>query len=703
MMITVAYAETLPKRILVILVGVCLCQGTFALEELSDDRLAETTGEGIAILPQNTYMVFRGSGSNETVDQILTDRSHDLGYINYIPVGPLSMTAADTNRNGKVDSDDLAVGKADLYLYGLAISKSDNDTNTRIASSQSAAAISSWGTVVNPWIFKVSTDQSVPNFGESNCNGPSDITCQLTYLALEAPLYEVGEKDPEGIDAYKLKLGLWSDIFVRNPNRINGEADQFQYGNSNGHIGTSIDSSRANRLRLQGIWNNFSLNGSRIQLFQTLGGATSNGGMSPFYNNTLGFSGVIRLNSGDASNLKATYSSSDPEVINRSANIYSTTYTGTPHENPTAEEKYRFRAIGLTVNASGSWTAPNDSAMENVLRFSTKESGSGQNYLSTPALHGGNAPTFDPNEGLFLYNPNINLVLGGASQPLIVGSDGKNFSLEIARIPNKPEVYKRIYTNYDDINPLTNGGYYGSTCNVYQCGGNISLGGKLYQGTSASHSSISIGTTIYNSNTNTLEAFKGNTNQDAIGVSFGKLPTGTTNLTSSNSYYQMQYQVREISPYTVNVSCGWFCTRTETRNDRWKYAVGIDSNGNINSWADGGDAGKGEGGIRFDSKGAVWINVAQITTGYNAQDYAVYESDTRPQFANPFVVSSTPNALAALPGVQYNNGTWTTNQPPSGDINHYRINSQKLVPNNFGSVVIDGLLIQHLKLTTKGL
>ncbi len=34
---------------------------------------------------------------SETTNQILTDRTKDTGYINYVPVGPLSMTAADTN------------------------------------------------------------------------------------------------------------------------------------------------------------------------------------------------------------------------------------------------------------------------------------------------------------------------------------------------------------------------------------------------------------------------------------------------------------------------------------------------------------------------------------------------------------------------------------------------------------------------------
>ncbi|MGS5637269.1 hypothetical protein ACVESX_13505, partial [Acinetobacter baumannii] len=268
-MTTLNYTVRFQKTVLASLIGFCISQPSFALEELSDAGLSETTGEGIAILPQNTYMVFRGAGANETTNQILTDRTKDTGYINYVPVGPLSMTSADTNKNGTIDSGDRAVGKADIYLYGLALSKSDNNTNTRIAPTE-AAAISSWGTAVNPWIFKVATENLVPNFTTTNCTGATDPTCQVTYLALEAPLYEMGTKDAAGLDAYKLKLGLWSDIFVRNPNKINGAADQFNYGDSNGLIGTSTDASRANRLRLQGIWNNFSLNGSRLQVFQTL-------------------------------------------------------------------------------------------------------------------------------------------------------------------------------------------------------------------------------------------------------------------------------------------------------------------------------------------------------------------------------------------------------------------------------------------------
>ncbi len=47
------------------------------------------------------------------------------------------------------------------------------------------------------------------------------------------------------------------------------------------------------------------------------------------------------------------------------------------------------------ATSTGSWTAPTDSAMNNVLRLSTRESGTGQGNLITPAINGGLAPTFE--------------------------------------------------------------------------------------------------------------------------------------------------------------------------------------------------------------------------------------------------------------------------------------------------------------------
>lgn len=453
-MTTLNYTVRFQKTVLASFIGLFLSQSSFALEELSDAGLSETTGEGIAILPQNTFMVFRGAGPNESVNQIITYRSKDTGYINYVPVGPLSVAAADTSGNGTVGPEDRAVGKADIFLYGLALSKSDGDANSRIANTSAAAAISSWGTGANPWIFKVKTATNVPNFSTTDSG-----VYPVTYLSLEAPLYQPLIDGAEGADAYNLKLGLWADAFVRIPNVVattNGSLAQFQYGNSNGLIGTSIETTRANRLRLQGILNGFSLNGSQISLFQTLGGATTAGGMSPFYNNTLGMSGLVRLNTGDSKNTSivtenvtsqtqtyATSSNNGWQTVHAGANsTLSTNTTGDCGNSGTGSfstlrgcryyVENRTRTDTKTSNKTR--IAFNDTSK--VLRFSTREtsdSPNASNNLYTPAFDsaGAVAPKFADSEGLYLYNPNINLVLGNLYQPLILGSDGKNFSIEM--------------------------------------------------------------------------------------------------------------------------------------------------------------------------------------------------------------------------------------------------------------------------------
>src|SRR5690606_24778063 len=132
----------------------------------------------------------------------------------------------------------------------------------------------------------------------------------------------------------------------------------------------------------------------------------------------------------------------------------------------------------------------------------------------TPALvQGALAPIFNPNEGLYLYSPNINLVLGNMNQPFVFGSEGNNIILEITRIPNVPEIYHSIYQNYKNKNFKDTDPTYntvngineylgdslaqGSTCNVYTCGNEFITTTNptpQYQGRNATHSSISIGT-----------------------------------------------------------------------------------------------------------------------------------------------------------------------------------------------------------------
>ncbi|MEW7965291.1 hypothetical protein AB0858_11695, partial [Acinetobacter baumannii] len=313
----------------------------------------------------------------------------------------------------------------------LALSKSDGDANSRIANTATAAAISSWGTGANPWVFKVKTSNNVPNFSTTDSG-----FYPVTYLSLEAPLYQPTIDGAEGADAYNLKLGLWLDAFVRNPNIVattDGSLAQFQYGDSNGLIGTSIDTNRANRLRLQAVLNGFSLNGSQISMFQTLGGATTTGGMSPFYNNTLGMSGLVRLNTGDSKNTSIvtenvtsqtqTYASSTNngwQTVHAGANsTLSTSSSGDCGNSGTGSfstsrgcryyVENRTRTDTKTSNKTR--IAFNDTSK--VIRLSTREtsdSPNASNNLYTPALDSTSAvaPKFADREGLYLYNPNIN-------------------------------------------------------------------------------------------------------------------------------------------------------------------------------------------------------------------------------------------------------------------------------------------------------
>ena len=52
-MTQLSYTVKFSKTVLAFLVGSLLNQTAFALEALSDDSLGDTTGEGIAFLPEN--------------------------------------------------------------------------------------------------------------------------------------------------------------------------------------------------------------------------------------------------------------------------------------------------------------------------------------------------------------------------------------------------------------------------------------------------------------------------------------------------------------------------------------------------------------------------------------------------------------------------------------------------------------------------
>ncbi len=733
-MTTLNYTVKFHKTVLASFIGLCISQSCFALEAMSDEKLGDTTGEGIALLPQHTYMVFRGVGPNEDKSQLL-DRTKDIGYINYVPVGPLSQTAADTNKKNGIDSEDLAVGKADIFLYGLALSKANdadpNDANERVGMIKDASgkptsinAIRSWGTASNPWILKVANAPDVPTFTPDPVGGKNTDKADVAYLSFEAPAFETGVLDAAGSDAYKLKLGMWADAFVRNPNKAEGDAGQFVYGTNNGLVGnvngTDADGTRANRIRLQAIWNNFSLNGSKIQLFQTLNGATTSGGMSPFYNNTLGLAGVIRLNSGTADTLRLTGSASVAsassnttwETIHSGQNsILSPTATaasgncgnGTGAASNSGTGCQYIVQKGTKVDTktlSASTWKVTDGYQNRVLRLSTQET-TDTDKLYTPALDttvGAKAPTFAKNEGVFIYNLNTNLVLGSLYQPLILGSDGKNFSLEIARIPNKESIYKKIYTNYDNYNTATNGGYFGSTCNVYQCGNNGLAG---YQGNNATHSSISIGSVGSSDGGKTLQAYTG---ADSLGITFGNIVnTDAVTTTATSTGYQFAQRQIATSTWIQNSKCtstGTFgctgVTNTSGTLTQWQYNQSGNFVNSVLGWQDKpGDA-------SICSTSTFSSKTCNNYPNPNPNTTVLNPSATNSTWSSTNLNGATWQASATNTAVNALIGTTATVLPTANMApTPVPVNSSSFT--NLGSAVIDGMLIQHMKITTKGL
>lgn len=705
---TTLHTVSFKRTVLATLISLCISRYAFALQEISDDALSQTTGEGVAILPTDFSFVLRGDKTGNEIS--LADRSKDTGYIHYIPVGGLTSLSQDTNKDGLVTSADHSVGKADLYLYGLALSKNDNNINNRFGSK-----IASWGTANNPWIFKAATASNVPDFAGSNGT--------ITYLNFEAPLYETGTKT--GLDAYNLKLALWADAFVRDQSKAEGDVDQFNLGENFSTTATG----RANRLRLQAIANGFSMNGSNLQVFQTLGGSNNNNGMSAFYNNTLGIAGVLRFNSGDAQNLKATFTDTELSGSIGTPSAWTTIHNGQDSVLGTSKTASTGNCGNSGTGAFNStspgclfivqkqtrtdtrqikrvWSVPTNS----VLRLSTRET-TDTAGLSTPALNGTGAPTFDANEGVFIYNPNINLVLGSLYQPVILGSDGKNFSLEIARISNKPEIYKKIYTDYSGADNT----YLGSTCNVYQCGTSEISG---YQGGSprtnysttalsnkklATHSSISIGSVYSSDGGKTLTAYKGTAGvDDAVGISFGNLqnPNGFIG-TSTNTATQIRYAQRDMntSTWITNSRCtstSWgSCngvTNTTGSLYQWQYYNGSGSLINsVNGWTNTPTSATlctNGGSTTCNNSAAVtttplYGTVANRTWSDTALNGAGWQTAANANLNN-FIGSSNGTTGYVIPA---------TNTAPT-----------PIAPNtNMGSAVIDGLLIQHLKITTTGL
>ncbi|WP_228206891.1 hypothetical protein [Acinetobacter sp. LoGeW2-3] len=537
---------------------------TFALQELSDTSLSESTGEGVALVLDNFKMVFQGANDSSAHSSynlnvpVANPEQYDTGFIRIIPTGenyqgqydaainPSFIQYSNTNYQNTYTqtlntitdakrteliayeksraSDSYWTERYYNYYNGIydnwltseanrkAWSERDatndvnrtsgthyNAINTRVTNKINALEnelkqnAEHWARAETEKNFiknvlpsintnisdkKIKADMFIYGLALSKSDGSLNTRFSNEGFNWGTPdnpwLFRAGTQDVKqfkdkqesvGYIAFEaplaletrdgadnnIKLGFWSDIFARSYNSSN-VVDPI--------TGAPISGlNKTDRLRTQFVANGLSLNGSQVRMFQTLESD------NPEYNKTLGLASLIRINT---------------------------------HHDPK----------NLTIN---------DTDLDRRgIRISTATLDDLDTNFATPAMsRDAKAPIFQPKEGLYLYSPNINLVLGNMYQPFVVGSEGNNIILEITKIPNVPSIYNQIYQNYGV--GLGGAEFKGSTCNVYQCGDSVVISNKNYQGNNATHSSIAIGTVERVPNTNLLRA---NDGQNVTGVVF---------------------------------------------------------------------------------------------------------------------------------------------------------------------------------------
>lgn len=137
--------------------------------------------------------------------------------------------------------------KAELIWYGLKLGGANGSVT-----STSGSVIPSWGTATNPWLLKVETLTRTPWAASG-----SPAAVALPILNYYAPTYTPGEGG--------LKYGFWGDIISRD------------------RVTDAIPTD--GKLQSQNIWNDFTLNGSRMSMFQNT------------YDQSFGMAWLNRINS----------------------------------------------------------------------------------------------------------------------------------------------------------------------------------------------------------------------------------------------------------------------------------------------------------------------------------------------------------------------------------------------------------------------
>lgn len=190
-----------------------------ALEPIDDDEaLGAISGTGLAILPQNTRIVF-----------------DPAAYLRSLPRGAPAPGSGVAGGAGRA---------TDLFWYGIAFTGADGNANNRAG----AGAITSWGAESNPWVL-LATSPSHLLYDGSTANYP--------VLQYRAPAYTAAA-DFTSAAVMNLKYAFFGDIAVCG-------AGTPAYGSTAACGGLPV----AGRLQSISVWDGFALHGSRYSIFQS--------------------------------------------------------------------------------------------------------------------------------------------------------------------------------------------------------------------------------------------------------------------------------------------------------------------------------------------------------------------------------------------------------------------------------------------------
>ena len=387
-----SFANTFPfvRTLLSVALMSAVVAPAYALEAMTDASMSNSTGEGIAYFANNFQLQMPS----------ITQDGMGVGTLNNF--GAIQTGTSNGSYNSSTGEYVVSSNPGDYgsYLYigpvgPLPIQPSGGVAGNQVDTYLYGLSISGAGAAVNTTQLFTGTPTGWGSAADpfwlqvlTSNNYSIDGTMQ------NVPNVQVAAPTNTATAGNSLHLGMWLNIM------------QYAAGSKTPNYSTSTSTSATSAtygvglgpaLQIQGIWDGFGINGTVVNLFAT---PSCGSGLCPYgatgsitsapghgeYQNTLGLAGFLRFNSSRA---------------------------------------------GTSAAASS------------MLRLSV-EGASGATTIGV----------FDSNEGVFIPQLNINLPLGNVNyQPLMltsgVVSGNPTISLELAQIPNAPNVYNQFYVNYD--------------------------------------------------------------------------------------------------------------------------------------------------------------------------------------------------------------------------------------------------------------